>query len=244
MTAAEAKPANKQADKRYKLTLAKNTIKMDVKAQEKATITAKLSSPKKPLKQEDLEKAIIEAGSTNERVVRIGEYDGVWAKNLTGTQLTSDIPIIAVEPGTAYVYVKTKLEDSSSYNIRVCKVTVTAKASEVEITGDSANKMTGYTEDELKKMNISVKSTDPVDKNNIGLIELKQGECDRLFTSLTPANTTDIVNMKWTVSGGVTIKNGVVYAKKASAVKKGITTPAKVTLTCGKKKYMIYIVVK
>jgi predicted outer membrane repeat protein len=241
---ASEKPKNKIADKRYKLALAKSSVTMDTVSKGNAKITVKLSSSKKTLKLNDVAKAGLEVSSTNERVVSIGDYGTGWNKNAKGTLLTKDIPIYAESPGTAYVTVKTKLDDSESYNIKVCKVTVTAKTAEIEISGDSEGKFKTYTADELKAMNINVKKTDPVNMQAIGYIELKQGEYDRLFTSISPDDTTDLVKMKWTVSGGVTIKNGVVYAKKASAVKGGKITPAKVKVTCGKKKYMIYIVVK
>lgn len=43
--------------------------------------------------------------------------------------------------------------------------------------------------------------------------------------------------MKYSASGGITVKSGVITAKKVTKKKK----PAKFTVSCGKKKAVVYV---
>ncbi|MCR5487914.1 MAG: hypothetical protein K6F35_10370 [Lachnospiraceae bacterium] len=90
--------------------------------------------------------------------------------------------------------------------------------------------------------------------DSLGLLEfkegkpsltLKQGSYDRLYYSIyseLAANPYYAATEKitWSGSGGVTVKNGVVYAKKVP--KNGKT--AKVTLKCVKSKIELPVTVK
>lgn len=75
-------------------------------------------------------------------------------------------------------------------------------------------------------------------------LTIKEGSCDRLFWEIETENvryshnTTEKVSISG--SGGVSITNGVLYAKKATKPGK----PAKVTIKCGRTKTELLIMVK
>ena len=77
-------------------------------------------------------------------------------------------------------------------------------------------------------------------------IRIKQGSYDRLYYAVDPSDTTDIGKISWSAKGGVTVKNGVIYAKSISKTDKktGSIKPAEVTLKCGKAKHTIKVVVQ
>ena len=75
-------------------------------------------------------------------------------------------------------------------------------------------------------------------------LTLKQGSYDRLFYNVEVEGTDLSYNtsekITWSSKGGVTVTDGVVYAKKPTKDGK----PAKVTLKCGKSKITVNVIVK
>ncbi len=75
-------------------------------------------------------------------------------------------------------------------------------------------------------------------------LTIKEGSCDRLFWAVMTENvrygynTTEKVRISG--SGGVSVTNGVLYAKKATRPGK----PAKVTIKCGRSKTELTVIVK
>ena len=74
---------------------------------------------------------------------------------------------------------------------------------------------------------------------------LKKGAYCRIYTETLPEISTD-TKYTWKVKGkSVTVKNGVVYAKKESKKdKNGNYVPDLITVKCGKAKETIRIVVE
>ncbi len=102
------------------------------------------------------------------------------------------------------------------------KVTVKATAPRIYFTNDSLD---AFSED-------------------MKTLTLKQGSSDRLVYNIEvdgaeyPFNT--IEKIVWSSKGGVTVTDGVVYARSASKSGK----PAKVTLKCGRTKVVLDVYVK
>lgn len=212
------KPVKKTEDKNYKLGLDKTSVKLDFSTAPKGSITVKLTSPKKPVTIDDLAASVsIEASSTNENVVIVGKYSSKTEKGAKGSYAGTVIPIKAVGPGTAFIKIKSGYGENGGSNVCVCKVTVTAVATDIEITGDSGKLLDGT-----------------------GNITMNRGETDRLYWKIAPGNTTDIGKLSFSATGGVTIKNGVIKAMKVTKPDK----PAKVMIKCGKVRKVINITVK
>ena len=229
------KPKSRQNDKSYKLSLSKSSIKIDGTASPMKELTISLASPKKPLTVDQLISGNeITAESTNLNVVEVEEL-GELAKDSKGKTARADLKIMAIGPGTAYIIVKSK-QDEKQENIRVCRITVTTPVKEIKLTGDSAELFPG----EPAFPGVSGSGTDAV------TITMKQGSYDRLYYDIDPSNTTDIGKISWSAKGGVTVKNGVIYAKSISKTDKktGSIKPAEVTLKCGKAKHTIKVVVQ
>ena len=229
------KPRSRQNDKSYKLSLSKSSIKIDGTASPMKELTISLASLKKPLTVEQLISGNeITAESTNLNVVEVEEL-GELAKDSKGKTARADLKIMAIGPGTAYIIVKSK-QDEKQENIRVCRITVTTPVKEIKLTGDSAELFPG----EPAFPGVSGSGTDAV------TITMKQGSYDRLYYDIDPSNTTDIGKISWSAKGGVTVKNGVIYAKSISKTDKktGSIKPAEVTLKCGKIKHTIKVIVQ
>ena len=125
----------------------------------------------------------------------------------------STVKIRSKAPGTAYITLTgTDPENEEPVNRAVMKVVVKATAPVLDFTGDA-----------LGLLEINGDET-------TGLT-LKQGSCDRLFYSIRSADIEEIATEKITMkgSGGVTVRNGLIYAKSASKNGK----PGKVVLKCG-----------
>ena len=62
---------------------------------------------------------------------------------------------------------------------------------------------------------------------------------DRIYIEFDPEQNTDGGKLSWKGSGGITVKNGVIYAGKVTKPNK----PATLTISCGKTKGKITVVV-
>jgi hypothetical protein len=219
------KPKNKKNDKTYKLALSKSTLKINRTTKAEQGLTIKLT-PKKPLTVEQLISGNeITVDSTNYDVVEVSELGDLKADS-KGKTARAALKLTAVGPGTAYIIVKSK-QGEGQENIAVCKITVTTPVGSIKIVGD-ANKLI------------------PEDASDTGeiMIKMKRGSYDRLYYEIDPTDTTDIGKIKWSAKGGVTVKNGIIFAKKVSKKKGASVKPATVTIKCGKKSHTIKIVVE
>ncbi|MCR4586210.1 MAG: hypothetical protein K5686_10860 [Lachnospiraceae bacterium] len=68
---------------------------------------------------------------------------------------------------------------------------------------------------------------------------MRKGEKGTVEVMLNPEFSTDLGKLKITGSGGISIKNGIIYAKKITKSGK----PAKITVRCGKLKETIEVTV-
>ena len=117
----------------------------------------------------------------------------------------------AGKAGTAYIIVKTYSPGSSEPNVKRCKVSVTKPASAIVVKSGT--------------LNVSYKK-----------IEMRKGQNGTIEVSLDPAFSTDAGKLKLSGSGGVKLKNGIIYAVKAK--------DGKITVKCGKLKEVITVTVK
>lgn len=153
--------------------------------------------------------------STNENIVTVSaDKEDVLKADIKGTGI-----------GTAYVVLKGRNSDKTLINQAVIKVTVRATSPELAFTNDALGQLE-FDEEKPK-------------------LTLKQGSYDRIFCSVNSyeAGVSTYVTTErliWSGKGGVTVKDGVVYAK--SIPKKGKT--ASVVLKCGKSKIELPVTVE
>ncbi len=161
--------------------------------------------------------------STNENIVRIDKFTVKPISDSRGRKSIVTADIRATGIGTAYI-VLTGIDknDKTKVNRAVMKVVVKATSPQVYFTND----VLGLLSDDGKTLTI------------------KEGSCDRLFMAVKTENVRYGYNttekIKISGSGGVSVTNGVLYAKKAT--KPG--RPAKVTIKCGKTKTELFVTVK
>lgn len=161
--------------------------------------------------------------STNENIVRIDKFTVKPISDARGRKSIVTADISATGIGTAYI-VLTGIDknDKTKVNRAVMKVVVKATSPQVYFTND----VLGLLSDDGKTLTI------------------KEGSCDRLFWTVRTENvrygynTTEKISISG--SGGISVTNGVLYAKKAT--KPG--RPAKVTIKCGKTKTELLVTVK
>ena len=206
-------PGASNKDKSVKLSPGKKALK--TKSGETADLKVILSG-KNP---QDVE---VEAFSSNTNVLLVSEDR---QEKGTGNKLTYTYECTGNNPGTAYVIVKSINKNTQAENVKLCKVTVTAPAEEIDCHPDNT-------------ASFEWEGDDPV-------LVLKKGAYCRIYTETLPEISTD-TKYTWKVKGkSVTVKNGVVYAKKESKKdKNGNYVPDLITVKCGKAKETIRIVVE
>jgi len=133
--------------------------------------------------------------------------------------------ILAKGIGTAYVVLEGTNAGSNLTNRAVMKITVKATAPDIEFTNDTLGALS----------------------DDYTTLILKQGSYDRLAVNIScpvPGDTAVTYNVSekitWSGSGGVTVTDGVVFAKNLSKNGKA----AKVTVKCGKSKKELKVIVK
>ncbi|MCR4586223.1 MAG: hypothetical protein K5686_10925 [Lachnospiraceae bacterium] len=122
--------------------------------------------------------------------------------------------LTAHNAGTAYVIVKSMTDGSDKVNVARCKITVSSPAKSIAV----------------KSGTIEVNDSKAV---------MRKGEKGTVEVVLDPEFSTDLAKVKITASGGLTVKKGVIYAKKVTKEGK----PAKITVKCGKLKQIITVTV-
>ena len=205
-----AKIKNISNDKSYALKAAKNSVKIDLSSNSTCELEAIMS------KVEAAAGTTLSFTSLNEDIVAVEEFEDKAVAD--GKKAKAKATLEGLGIGTTYVIVKGVNDtDESKYNQRIVKVTVVASNPEIYVSGDSQN---AYDEDANK-------------------ITLKKGSYDRIYIEFDPEQNTDGGKLSWKGSGGITVKNGVIYAGKVTKPNK----PATLTISCGKTKGKITVVV-
>ncbi len=155
---------------------------------------------------------IQEVLSTNENVVGIEKISEITPDGKKGRAVASLKP---KRPGTAYVVVKSTSEDGSVVNVKRCKIKVTSPAKAISIGSGTLEVQDGKT------------------------MTMKAGESGCVRILLDPGFSTDWEKVKLKGSGGITVRDGVIYAKRAT----GELKPAKLTAKCGKLKATVEVIV-
>lgn len=206
-------PKNEKNDKFYSLSL-KGSQNLDLTA---AKVGKKnvISGCTVNAKLKGTAPSVINWKTTNESIVSVN------AKK--DDPLSAEI--LAKGIGTAYVVVEGTNPESKLTNRAVMKITVKSSAPDIEFTNDTLGALS----------------------DDYTTLTLKQGSYDRLAVNIScpiPGDTSVTWNVSekitWSGSGGVTVTDGVVFAK--SITKDG--KPAKVTVKCGKTTKELKVIVK
>ena len=208
--------AAKSADKTHTLALAKKNLSLKTGGSGVGSDLGITIIPKsKELSIENGDFSI-SCNSSNESIVTVGEPEKL---SVSGKKGVSAVKLTAKEAGTAYVIVTTTSRISGEkVNVQRCKVTVTSPATAIAAKSSSLD---------IKES--GGKKTLTMRKGSYGVIE----------AVLTPEYSTDLSKVKISAKGGVTVSNGILYAKKETAAGKSAT----LTVTCGKLKDTVEITV-
>lgn len=209
------KPGNVKKDKGASLFSSKSSIKIAAGETLSLTIGAKGSDYKN-------ENRVLRAYTSRAKLVSLTESSALTDDGKKS--LSKTLTVKGLAPGTSWIAIETfdrnLYTEKEEMNRKLIKVTVTAPAKSIGITGDSKGLLSD------------------------GSLILREGDSDVLRSLLNPLDCTEVSKLKWKVSGkGVTVKNGVVTAKKASAVKNGALVPATVTVSCGAQKAEVRVFV-
>lgn len=207
-------PKASSADKTHTLALKKKSLKMVTTAGgNTAELLINVTSKDKKLSMKGGDFNITSVASTNPGVVAVGVTGDLIPdpKDKSDKKGTAAVNLTAKSPGTAYIIVVSKSSNSGEKeNLQVCKVTVTSPVSSVAINSGTFTVKESGTEKSIT-----------VQKGESGVVEIVTD----------PYFSTDMGKLKLTGSGGITVKNGVIYATKVTKTGK----PAKLTVKCGKK---------
>ncbi|MCR5120204.1 MAG: hypothetical protein K6B44_11380, partial [Lachnospiraceae bacterium] len=154
---------------------------------------------------------ILSVESSNTDVVTV---DAPADPVINGKKAALSVKLTTKAAGTAYVVIKSTAGEGDKVNVKRCKVTVLAPAKSISVKSGT------------------LKVTDKK-------ITMRKGEKGTVEAELNPRFSTDLGKIKISASGGVTIKKGVIYAKKITKTGK----PAKITVKCGKLKETIEVTV-
>ncbi len=202
----------------HTLAINKGSLKMET-TKDKNTVDLEIKvTPKKQTRLDSI--AVESVISTNEDIVSVSTPSGFTA---SGTKGITTVQLTANAPGTAYVFVATKGEGSASANVKKCKVTVTSPAKTITLEDGSI-------------------TLPPAGSDGVYEISMRQGTYGTVAATVSPSYSTDAGKIKWSGTGGVTVKNGLISAKKVTGsgkyayvtVKCGKATPAKIKITVTK----------
>ncbi len=170
---------------------------------------AELKVSVSPKEEDDISRVrIVDLRSSNENVVSIDRVSGITVKGKKGE---ASALLSVKSPGTAYITVKTS-SGVSGFNTRICRVTVKSPAKDLTVKSGSLS----VSEDR---------------------IIMKKGGSGTVDVSLFPEFSTDLDKLKISGKGGITVKNGVIYARKAA----GGSRPATLTVKCGRVKKTVRV---
>ena len=148
--------------------------------------------------------------SSNEDVIKIINADS--SASVSGKKAIANATVSACGIGYAFVTARVTDNETGLVNVKRCKVTVNAPVKSIRISKDSLGLLDGE------------------------LIEMRKGQRDALFLDMYPDSPTNINRVTWTAKGGgVTVKNGVIYANRV------VNGVSKVIVTCGNAKHTIFV---
>ena len=187
------------------IKLSLNKSSIKTKAGETINLKASLSGS-------DRDKVVPVSLVTNENLIEKSEDNDSQTGQVSGKKLDYTYSFRALAPGTAYITVTTSNPATGAQNTKVCRVTISAPARSISLSPDNAGHM-----------------------SDDGIWVLKKGAVGRLKSEVSPENCTDTV-ITWKARGvAVSVKNGVISAKKLSRKDKktGQYIPDTVTVKCG-----------
>lgn len=164
--------------------------------------------PRKGTDLSDVRLVSVQAG--NPDVVSVERISDVSVKGREGSAM---VLLTAKAPGKTFITVKTTSGDGKEVNIRRCHVTVARPAEKIVIKSGT--------------LKVSDKNT----------ITMKKGESGTVRISLLPEDSTDMDNLRIRGSGGISVENGVIYAKRATSTGK----QAKLMIRCGSLREVVWI---
>ncbi|MBP5608670.1 MAG: S8 family serine peptidase [Lachnospiraceae bacterium] len=223
--------SNGSEKKEIRFTVSVNGV--DIPKSQKADKSVKLSVEKSALKLQagdtksfsaDLkgnlpEDYVVKFSTTNDKLLLVGDHeDSVELKPEGGKAAVS---LNALGAGTVYLVVESYSKAApEKMNRKLCKLVISAPAEEIILLGDSAELMYQET------------------------IYMKKGTCTSLEFTLAPEVCTDAAKLKFKAKGGtVSVKNGVITARKVKKNKSGDYVPSTVTISAGKQKKEITVYV-
>ncbi len=208
---------NVTADKSYSLKVKVSDKKLDKGIEGKGTadITATIS------KAEKKDSIKLQYISTNEDIISVENAQETAVPDADGKKAAAGAKLKANGIGTAYVIVRSvNTANESEFNQSVVKVTVISSSPKLRLLGDSENLLPAGESGKKPENGDTVEIT------------MRRGSYDRFYVEVSPDQSTDAPKLKWSAAGGVTVKNGVVFAGKATKPGK----PAKVMVKCSKRK--------
>ncbi|MCR5267119.1 MAG: hypothetical protein K6E16_01195 [Lachnospiraceae bacterium] len=222
-------------DKTHSLSLKKTSCNMvTTEGSNTFDLVVNVSSKKKA--DAVTENYLIECESTNPDVVSVVSCSDIAQTDKAGKKGSATLRIKANNPGTAYVIVKSRDKAAAIPNVQRCKVTVTRPVTNVSAISGTLKIGKGKINVYDSKNRVYVDS-----QEDVKILTMRKGSCGTIDTLVTPYDTTDLSKVKISASGGVKIKNGVIYATTLTKPEKG--NYAKVTVTCGKLKDTVYVTV-
>lgn len=227
------KPSNKE-DMTHTLSLKKQSVSM-VTTEGSNTFDLGLSLSSKQKTDAVGENYIIECESLNPNVASVENLTDLVATDTKGKKGAATIRIRANNPGFTYIIVRSRNKDQPYANIQRCKVTVSRPATVVTAVSGTLKIKSGPIQVYNKK------TRQYEDSENVKILTMRKGSCGTLEALVTPYDASNLNSVKITASGGVKIKNGVIYATTLTKPEKG--SYAKVTVSCGKLKDTVYITV-
>ena len=193
------KGLKKQSDDKTWSMKTPGSASLDLSKEKEKTVTVTFTGRNISETLKDLE---INASSLNEEIADV-ETAVISTANGNKAEWKLKVSSAGAAAGTTYISVEGK-NKAGRVNRRLIKVTVKESVPDIEISGDSEGLLKGDT------------------------IELKQGTYDRLYV-IRRGQSAELGKLSWSVKGkGVTVQNGVIYAKAVTAA------PATVTVKCGK----------
>ena len=197
------------------------SVKLSLGKKALKTKSGKSADLKVILSGKDPEDVEVNAFSSNTNVLLVSEDR---KESGTGNKLTYTYKCTGNGPGTAYVIIKSINKNTGAENTELCKVTVTAPAEAIDYYPDNSVSVEWDGDDQVFVM--------------------KKGAYCRIYAEPVPEISTD-TKFTWKAKGkSVTVKNGVVYARKESKKgKNGNYVPDVITVKCGKVTETIRVVV-
>ena len=227
--------AGNNFDKTHTLSLKKPTINM-VTTDGSNTFDLVLNISSKQKNDAVAENYEIDCVSTNPNVASVVNCTDISQTDSAGKKGAATVRIRANNPGSAYITVKSREKRATVPNVQRCKVTVTRPVTGVAAVSGTLRIRQGKINVYDKKNRTVVKSDD-----DVKMLTMRKGSCGTIEALVTPYDATDLSKVKISVSGGLKIKNGVIYATGLTKPDKG--DYGKVTVSCGNFKDIVYVTV-